>query len=95
MRNSFSAISAHLISMARSTNPKLKKPTNSQDDLTYIKLHYTPSVSQYIKKYFVSFYLSLSSFNATLIDLSILPLPIYCRERNNRMNRKNTEFHQK
>jgi len=49
----------------------------------------TPSVSQYLsilENNFVSLYLSLSSFNATLIiDLSIIPLPIYCRERNNRM----------
>jgi hypothetical protein len=49
----------------------------------------TPSVSQYLsilKNIFVSLYLSLSSFNATLIiGLSIILLPIYCRERNNIM----------
>jgi len=35
---------------------------------------------------FVLSYLSLSSFNVTLIiDLSIISLPIYCTERNNRI----------
>jgi hypothetical protein len=37
-------------------------------------------------KLFCFILLSLSSFNATLIiGLSIIPLLIYCRERNNRM----------
>jgi len=48
----------------------------------------TPSVSQYLsilENNFVTLYLSLSSFNATLIiGLSIISLPIYCRERNNK-----------
>jgi len=38
------------------------------------------------KNNFVSLYLLLSSFNVTLIiGLSIIFLPIYCRERNNIM----------
>jgi len=50
---------------------------------------YTLSASQFmsfLENNFVSLYLSLLSFNATLIiGLSIIPLPIYCIERNNRI----------
>jgi len=67
--------------------PNFKDTYNFNQNQNFLKN--TPSVSKYmsiLENNFVSQYLSLSSFNATLIiALSIIPLHIYCRERENRM----------
>jgi len=59
------------------------------DNILLADATYNSSVSKYmsiLENNFISQYLSLLSFNAILIIvLSIIPLPIYCRETKNKM----------